>query len=184
MNTNQPYITTTQHWLSTIVIAYNLCPFAKAEQERNSIRFTVTHDVDIETCLLHLIQECQQLDINDDIETTLLIYTKAFGDFDDYLDFLALAEDLLIEQGYEGEYQLASFHPNYYFDGENIDEPSNYTNRSPYPMLHLLRETSIEHAVNNHPDIDSIPQRNIKLTQSLGSAKLQSLLASCYPTKS
>jgi hypothetical protein len=162
MNLDQPFITATQAWLTSIIIAHNICPFAQREQERGSIRFSVDQQTDIEACLMTLMQECQQLDNDTDIETTLLIYAHAFKSFDDYLDFLAIAEDLLTDQGYEGIYQLASFHPDYCFEGASLDDPANYTNRSPYPMLHLLRETSIDRAVSSYPDVENIPQRNIE----------------------
>ncbi|MDD1615674.1 MAG: hypothetical protein CG439_769 [Methylococcaceae bacterium NSP1-2] len=179
MNSDEPFIRATQAWLTSIIIAHNICPFAKREQERGSIRFSVEQQTDIETCLMNLMQECQRLDNDTGIETTLLIYAHAFKSFDDYLDFLAIAEDLLIDQGYEGIYQLASFHPDYYFEGARLDDPENYTNRSPYPMIHLLRETSIDRAVSSYPDVENIPQRNIDLTRTLGLAKLRDLLAAC-----
>jgi hypothetical protein len=180
-NKDQQFIATTQNWLKTIIIAYNICPFAKRELDRGSIRFSVNHDTEIESCLLNLMLECDRLNIDSSIETTLVIYDNAFTAFDDYLDFLELAEALLIEQDYEGVYQLASFHPDYCFEGAKQDDPANYTNRSPYPMLHLLRETSIEEAVAMCPHPENIPQRNIELTRELGLAKMQSLLAACYP---
>jgi hypothetical protein len=181
MNTfEQLYLHATQIWLDTVIINYNLCPFAQRERERGSIRFSIVSHTEIEECLLNMMQECEQMDSDEAIETTLLIYAKAFASFDDYLDFLALAEDLLSEQGYEGVYQLASFHPQYCFEDAGLDDPANYTNRSPYPMLHLIRETSIERAVSHYPDPNNIPQRNIELTQALGLAKLQGLLAACY----
>ncbi|MGZ5007149.1 MAG: DUF1415 domain-containing protein [Methylobacter sp.] len=173
----------TQTWLESVIIEYGICPFAKREMERGSIYYSINHDTKIEQCLLHLMLECDRLDTEPDIETTLLIYKNAFAEFDDYLDFLGIAESLLAEQGYRGIYQLASFHPNYYFQGAEPDDPSNYTNRSPYPMLHLLRESSIERAVAAHPDPENIPQQNIELTRKLGLAKMQSLLAACYPFK-
>jgi uncharacterized protein len=180
-NQEQQSIEATQAWLKTIVIEYNICPFAKRELERGSICFCVSHDTEIESCLLNLMLECDRLDTDLSIETTLLIYRNAFTAFDDYLDFLELAETLLIEQGYEGVYQLASFHPEYCFEGGEQDDPANYTNRSPYPMLHLLRETSIERAVSAQAHAEKIPQRNINLTRELGFAKMQGLLAACYP---
>lgn len=182
-NKDQQLIETTQAWLKTFIIEYSICPFAKRELERGSIRFDVSHDSGIESCLLNLMLECDRLDADLSIETTLLIYENAFTAFDDYLDFLELAETLLIEQGYEGVYQLASFHPDYCFEGAEQDDPANYTNRSPYPMLHLLRETSIERAVTTYPDPENIPQRNIDLTRELGLAKMQTLLAACYSFK-
>ncbi len=172
----------TQTWLKSIIIEYGICPFARREQERGSIYFNVNRDIETEQCLLHLIDECERLDKEPDIETTLLIYAEGFAEFDDYLDFVEIAESLLIEQGYEGTYQLASFHPDYCFQGSDQDDASNYTNRSPYPMLHLLRESSIEQAVANYPDPENIPQHNIELTRKLGLAKMQALLAACYPT--
>jgi hypothetical protein len=179
-NPDQPFTAATEAWLQTIIIGYGICPFAKHELERGSIYFSVNHDTSLEQCLLHLMLECGRLDTEPDIETTLLIYADAFNEFDNYLDFLEIAESLLIEQGYEGIYQLASFHPDYCFQGASQDDAANYTNRSPYPMLHLLRETSIEQAIANFPAPENIPQRNIELTQKLGVAKMQSLLAACY----
>jgi hypothetical protein len=180
-NKDRQLIVTTQTWLKTIIIAYSICPFAKHELERGNIRFSINHEMDIENCLLNLMLECDRLDTDSSIETTLLIYDNAFQVFDGYLDFLELAETLLIEQGYEGIYQLASFHPDYCFEGAEQNDPSNYTNRSPYPMLHLLRETSIERAVASYPHPENIPQQNIELTRELGLAKMQALLAACYP---
>jgi hypothetical protein len=173
-------ISVTRTWLRTLIIAYSICPFAKHELERGSIHFSVNHDTEIESCLFNLMLECDRLDSDSDIETILLIYDRAFTAFGDYLDFVELAETLLFDQGYEGVYQLASFHPDYCFEGADPDDPANYTNRSPYPMLHLLRETSIEQATANHPHPEHIPQRNIELTRELGLAKMQALLASCY----
>jgi len=180
-NKDQQLIAATQTWLKTIIIEYSICPFAKRELERGSIRFSINHDTEIESCLLNLMMECDRLTIDSSIETTLLIYDSAFTAFDDYLDFLELAETLLIEQDYEGVYQLASFHPDYCFEGAKQDDPANYTNRSPYPMLHLLRETSIERAVATYPHPENIPLRNIELTRELGLAKMQALLSACYP---
>ncbi|MDP1665474.1 MAG: DUF1415 domain-containing protein [Methylobacter sp.] len=168
-------------WLKSVIIEYSICPFAKRELDRGSIYFSVNHDTKTEQCLLHLMDECDRLDTEPGIETALLIYADAFAEFDDYLDFLDVAESLLAEQGYEGIYQLASFHPDYYFQGVEPGDAANYTNRSPFPMLHLLRETSIEQAVAGHPDPDNIPQHNIELTRKLGLAKMQALLAACYP---
>lgn len=173
--------TATLAWLKSVIIEYGICPFASRELERGSIYFSVNHDTKPEQCLLHLMLECDRLDADPGIETTLLIYAEAFAKFDDYLDFLEIAESLLTEQGYEGIYQLASFHPGYRFHGSNPDDAENYTNRSPYPMLHLLREISIEQAVARHPDPENIPHHNIELTRKLGLAKMQALLAACYP---
>ena len=178
---DQPLITATQTWLKTIIIDYSLCPFAKRELDRGSIYFSVNHETDIERCLLDLLSEFERLNTDDGIETSLLIYAEAFKDFDDYLDFLELAEAVLSDQDYEGIYQLASFHPDYRFEGAPKDDPANYTNRSPYPMIHILRETSLEKAIDSYPNPEQIPERNIELMRELGIAKVQSLLAACYP---
>jgi hypothetical protein len=182
-NNDQQIITATQNWLKTVIIAYGICPFAKRELDRGSIRFCTDHATEVESCLLNLLLECDRLNIDSSIETTLLIYDCAFSAFDDYLDYLALAGSLLIKQGYEGVYQLASFHPDYCFEGSTQTDPANYTNRSPYPILHLLRETSIDRAIATYPNPENIPQRNIELTRELGLAKMQALLAQCYPYK-
>jgi hypothetical protein len=178
--TNESYVRATLAWLKSVVIDYAICPFAKGALERGGIRFHVNFDTTLEDCLVSLIEECVQLETDGRIDTTLLIYANAFQDFDDYLDFLELAESLLIDQGYEGVYQLASFHPDYCFEGATITDPANYTNRSPYPMLHLLRETSIDDALKHFQQPEAIPARNIKLTRDLGLAKMRSLLALCY----
>jgi len=179
-NKDQQLIVATQNWLKTIIIEYSICPFAKRELERSSIRFVASHDTDIESCLSNLMLECDRLNSDADIETTLIIYDQPFICFDDYLDFVELAEELLLVEDYEGIYQLASFHPDYCFEGAKQDDAANYTNRSPYPMLHLLRETSIDRAVDTYPHTEDIPQRNIELTRKLGLAKMQALLAACY----
>ncbi len=177
---DQPLITATQTWLKTIIIDYSLCPFAKRELDRGSIYFSVNHETDIERCLLDLLSEFERLNTDDSIETSLLIYAEAFKDFDDYLDFLELAEAVLSDQDYEGIYQLASFHPDYRFEGAPKDDPANYTNRSPYPMIHVLRETSLEKAIDSYPNPEQIPERNIALMRELGFAKVQTLLKACY----
>jgi len=181
--TDQQVTEATQAWLKDIIIGYSICPFAKQVWDRGSIRFSIQHDSQIEICLERLIAECERLDTEPAIETSLLVYAQAFPAFDDYLDFLALAESLLLEQGYEGVYQLASFHPDYCFEGAEQDDAANYTNRSPYPMLHLLREASLEKAIASYPDPENIPQRNIDLTRKLGRVKMQALLAACYRDK-
>jgi len=179
---DQYWIEATQAWLKTIVIEYSICPFAKKEMQRGSIFYAVSHERKIKTCLQLLLQECERLNTDASIETTLLIYAGAFNLLDDYLDFLVMAEDVLIDEGYEGIYQLASFHPDYNFNESDVDDPANYTNRSPYPMLHLLRESSIDRAVNSYPDTSKIPEQNMVLTRQLGLAKMQALLAACYPS--
>jgi len=179
---DQAVVTATERWLTSFVIAFNICPFARREQEKGSIRYRVARPIAPEEALQTLVEECIFLDASPETETTLLIFPESFDDFDDYLDMLAIAEQLLIRQGYEGIYQLASFHPDYRFetDSEDEDDPANYTNRSPYPMLHIIREASLERAVASHPDPENIPNRNIELTRNLGTNKLTAILSACY----
>lgn len=164
-----------QTWLSSFIIKYNICPFAKKEYDKGSIYYTIIESKNTALCLEAVFLECQRLDSEKEIETTLVIYPAHFIQFDDYLDFLVMAETLLIEQGYEGVYQLASFHPDYCFEGEEHSDPANYTNRSPYPMLHLIRESSLENALKTFPHPELIPQRNIDFTRKMGLKKIQAI---------
>ncbi|MCF8006581.1 MAG: DUF1415 domain-containing protein [Methylovulum sp.] len=170
----------TQQWLMRVVIGHNLCPFAKREVDLHRIRFYVDEHLNLADCLATCVEEWQYLDANETCETTLLCYAHAFSDFNDYLDFFYMAECLLADEGYEGMYQLASFHPDYCFNDAPADDPANYTNRSPYPMVHILREHSLTKAIDQHPNAEEIPERNIALTRQLGLEAMQQLLDSCY----
>ena len=117
------------------------------------------------------------LDTEPATATTLLILASACTRFDDFLDLAAIAEQLLLDQGYEGVYQLASFHPEYCFAGSDQNDAANYTNRSPYPMLHIIRETDIAQALQSYQNPEQIPERNIELTRKLGLKKMQTQLA-------
>lgn len=181
-DTPQSIIARTQQWIETVVVGMNFCPFAKRELRHGTVRFIVSPEPEIESVLMQLIEECTHLDTDDGTQTTLLILPDGFADFDDYLDLAGLAEDLLADRGYEGVYQVASFHPDYCFaDAENND-PANYTNRSPYPMLHLLREASLESAIANYPDADAIPDNNIAKARALGSDYWLKLTAELHAT--
>lgn len=177
--TNPRIVAATQTWLTSFIIAHNICPFARQVHENGGIRYRVIDSGKPEDCLEALIEECRHLDAEPATETTLLIFAEACAEFDDFLDLAAIAEQLLIDQGYEGIYQLASFHPDYCFAESNEDDPANYTNRSPYPMLHIIREASIELALRNYQNPELIPERNIELTRKLGLAKMQAQLAAC-----
>ncbi len=170
----------TENWLCRFIIQYSICPFAKKVHEDSRIRYSVIGSQETEPCLQAVIDECLYLDTNPETETTLIIFAENFLDFDSYLDFLNLAESLMRAQDYDGIYQLASFHPDYCFDGEADDDPANYTNRSPYPMLHLIREDSVEKAINNYTQPENIPLRNIRISREMGIKKLQSILKNCY----
>ena len=122
----------------------------------------------------------QQLDEEPSIETTLLILPSGFEDFNHYLDLVEIADALIADNDYEGVYQVASFHPGYLFAGSSENDPSNYTNRSPYPMLHFLREASLTQAIDSHPDIDAVPEKNIAFANDKGLSFMQQLLAACF----
>lgn len=180
MSDNETAINQTKKWLSSVIIDHALCPFAKREYDNDRIHFAVIETADLHSQLEHIIMHCTALDHDANRETSLLIFPTALSDFQDYLDMLELATALLKKQGYEGFYQLASFHPRYCFADASPDDPSNYTNRSPYPMLHILREASVETALENYPNPEKIPARNIQLTKNLGLKTMQALLAACY----
>ena len=170
----------TQTWLSAVIIGHGLCPFAKREFDAGRIHYQVIETADLYEQLEQVLMAFEALDADDSRETSLLIFPAALGDFKDYLDVLGLAGKLLTDMDYDGVYQIASFHPQYRFEGAGRDDPSNYTNRSPYPMLHILREASVTAAVDGFDGPEKIPARNIKLTQKLGLTALQNLLADCY----
>ena len=166
-------------WVETVVIGLNLCPFAQEELINNRIRFVVSDATTEEQLLASLHTELALLDSNKAIETTLLIHPDVLADFDDYNQFLDYVDNLLAQMSYKGIYQVASFHPDYQFAGTNPDDAENYTNRSPYPMLHLLREASLERAIASYPDADKIPERNIALMETMGAEKLKAVLQAC-----
>ncbi len=165
----------TRRWVEDVIVAHSFCPFARREVERQRIRYAVSQESRVADALAVLIDECLKLDRDSRIETTLLIYPQGFEVFEDYLDFVALAEALLREQGYEGIYQLATFHPDYRFADAPVDDPANYTNRSPYPVLHILREASLEKTIAGHPDPEGIPERNVAYARELGLDVLRNL---------
>ena len=167
-----------QHWLETMVIGLNLCPFAQREYINNRIRFVVS-DADNEADLIEdLKHEFLLLNNDDQIETTLLIHPMVLQDFYDYNEFLEQADNLIYSLDLEGIYQVASFHPHYQFADTQPDDVENYTNRSPYPLLHLIREQSLEQAVANYPHPEQIPERNVALLKDMGLAKILALLNS------
>ncbi len=163
-------IAATQDWLLKAVIGLNLCPFARAVYAGGRIRFALSRAVTPEALLEDLAEELQRLAATDEAETdtTLLIHPQVLGDFLDYNDFLEVADALVADLGYEGILQVASFHPQYQFADTETGDIGNFTNRSPYPTLHLLRESSVERAVESHPDTDRIYRENIETLRRLG----------------
>ena len=170
-------VAATRHWLEVAVIGLNLCPFAKAVHVKQQIRYAVTQASSESELLAVLRDELSLLakaDANE-IDTTLLIHPQALTDFIDYTAFLRQADRLLRKESHEGVLQIASFHPAYEFAGSAPDDIENCSNRSPYPMLHLLREDSIERAVAAFPDAGEIYERNIETLRSLGHTGWQRL---------
>lgn len=168
--TSEHVIAATRHWLEQAVIGLNLCPFAKAVHVKDQIRYRVSTVDSVDALLSVLVEELQTLASADPavIDTTLLIHPQVLGDFLDYNDFLDLADAVLDQLGLAGEIQIASFHPHYQFAGSEPDDVDNYTNRAPYPMLHLLREESVARAVASFPDAADIFEKNIATLRALG----------------
>lgn len=169
-------IEVTQQWIVSFIIDLNICPFAKREIEHNSVKIHVSKANKIIDSLEDLLTELVFLDNNLTTETTLLIFPTLFNDFFHYLDFVDAAERLIHGQAYEGIYQLATFHPDYCFADTACNDPSNYTNRSPYPMIHILREHSLDKAIAYYGDTEIIPEKNIRTLQNLGLEKIIALL--------
>lgn len=166
----------TKEWLNDIVIGLNICPFAKKEFVNNTIHYHLSKTEQVKTALHEFIEQCQYLQNHDEIETTLIIYGNGFRGFDRYLDLVDYANDLLVNSGFEGIFQVASMHPEYCFDGEDYDDASNFTNRSPYPIIHLIRETSMSRVLSVYNEPEKIPENNIKLTQEKGANFFQQVL--------
>jgi hypothetical protein len=170
-------IAATRDWLEKAVIGLNLCPFAKAVTVKNQVRFVVSRALHLDGLLEDLDRELDLLAAADPdaIETTLLIHPSLLADFRDFNDFMQLAEAAVGEHGLEGVIQIASFHPAFQFKGTAPDDIGNFTNRAPFPTLHLLREASIERAVAAFPGAETIYEHNIETLQELGHAGWQAL---------
>ena len=173
---DQVVIQQTKNWVEQIVIGLNLCPFASRPFQNDHIEYTVNSGDFTEQHLHQLAASFARLDASEEIETSLLIYPDAYQSFDNYLQLLDLANHLLEDMDYAGIYQIASFHPDYRFEGSTEDDASNYSNRSPYPMLHLIRESGLEKAIANYPDIERVPEDNIKKLREIGYLEMQNKL--------
>jgi len=168
----QAVIAATCEWLEKAVIGLNLCPFAKAVYVKNQVRFVVSTARHLDGLLEDLDRELAFLAATDPeaVDTTLLIHPTLLPDFLDFNDFMQLAEAAVAEHELEGVIQIASFHPQFQFEGTAPDDLGNFTNRAPFPTLHLLREASIERAVAAFPEAETIYQRNIETLEVLGQA--------------
>lgn len=172
-----------RQWLEQVVIGLNLCPFASKPHLQNLVRI-ISSDSTTELDLLNdVTTELEKLEQYSaaELETTLIAIPNMLSDFYDYNQFLDWVDQLLLQRNWEGIYQVASFHPNYQFGGTQPDDKENLTNRSPYPVLHLIREASMEKAVRRHPDPEGIPERNIELVENLSDQQIQTLFPYLKP---
>jgi hypothetical protein len=179
MVSSRQIIDQTKKWINDVVVGCNFCPFAARVVKQQTVHYKVETGTSLNICIDSLLQELTRLDNETNIETTFLIFPNAFERFDDYLDLVSLAEQLLKQKGYEGIYQLASFHPLYQFAGSPDNDAANYTNRSVYPMLHLLREASIDNALAQYKNPEDIPQRNINFAREKGLTYMKMLRDAC-----
>ena len=168
-----------RQWVESMVVGLNLCPFAKRELVKNRIRFAVTEASTEEQLLKALEAELELINQDRSVETTLLIHPEVLQDFYDFKLFLGYTDSLLVRMQLKGIFQIASFHPDYRFFGTGSDDAENYTNRSPYPVLHLIREESLERVITDYPDVNEIPARNIALMNDLGHEKLREIMRTC-----
>ena len=179
MTTNEKVIEQTNNWIKSVVIDCNFCPFAAKALFNKSIRYVVKSNVNMRESLSALKSELIELETKTDIETSFIIFENDFTNFDDYLDLVEKAERLLTKEDYDGIYQIASFHPDYIFNGADEDDAANYTNRSIYPMLHILREESLTKALSLFPNPEEIPHKNIDFARQKGLQYMQLLRSAC-----
>jgi uncharacterized protein len=177
--TDEQVLADTRQWIERAVIGLNLCPFARAVYVKNQVRIVVSRARHLDAFLDELDAELDRLHNTpaEEIDTTLLVHPSLFPDFFVFNDFLNVVDDVVAEHELEGVIQVASFHPEFQFDGAAADDISNATNRSPYPTLHLLREDSVERAIaSDAGDAEKIVERNIQTLRDLGSAGWTALL--------
>ncbi len=179
MPTSNQIIQQTKKWINEVVIGCNFCPFAANVVKQKAVHYQVETSDAIKDCLTSFVKEIKRLDDDSSIETSFLIFPNTFQNFDDYLVLVTKAEKQLKNNGYEGIYQVASFHPNYQFAESDEKDAANFTNRSIYPMLHLLREDSIDKALAHYNSPENIPDRNIHFAREKGLVYMKLLRDSC-----
>ena len=179
MLTTQTIIAQTECWIKDVVVGLNFCPFAANVVKQKKVHYVVSEANELAEALTQFLEQCKHLDTNEGIATTLIIFPTGFENFTSYLNLVDKAELVLEKNKYEGVYQVASFHPDYCFAGATENDAANYTNRSPYAMLHILREDDVEHALENHADPEGIPQQNITVAQLKGLKQMQALREAC-----
>lgn len=169
----------TAAWIRSFVIQLNLCPFAKREMDKGSVRIHASLAQSTDSAINDLMAEFDFLNKNTTIETTVLVFPCFLKDFFDYLDFVDIAESVLFTNNYEGIYQIATFHPDYCFADAASDDVTNYTNRSPYPMLHILREEGLSKAIEHYGDTEKIPVQNQACLLKLGLEEVKKIKLNC-----
>lgn len=179
MTPTEDAITHTQRWIKSVVIDCNFCPFAARVYTNQTIHYTVSDVSGLKEALSLVAELFGLLDEDPKTETAFIIFREGFKDFDEYLSLVKKADRLLVKDGYEGVYQVASFHPDYCFQDADEDDPANYTNRSPYPMLHFLREESVEKALKFFKHPETIPESNVAFAREKGLPYMQMLLSAC-----
>jgi hypothetical protein len=179
MELSENVIDQTKKWINDVIVGCNFCPFAANVIKLKAVHYQVDAGIFTTFSSDSFLNELTRLDQNNNIETSFLIFPNSFESFDDYLDMVALAEDFLEDNDYEGIYQLASFHPLYQFANSPINDAANFTNRSVYPMLHLLREASIDKALEHYKNPEEIPNRNINFAREKGHLYMKMLWDAC-----
>ncbi len=184
MTPAQQALEETRCWVERVVVGLNLCPFAASPMKGGRIRYVHCAQTQAEGIYRELLGEMETLIgiAESEAETCLFVVPRGLEDFAAYLDLFAIAEEAVAEAGLEGILQLASFHPDYCFEGAGVEDPANYTNRSPHPMFHLIREAPLARALECYPDPEQIPQRNVALLRELGLAQMRERLAACRRT--
>ncbi len=173
--------TTTLNWVQRFVIGLNLCPFAAPVLRQQGLQIAVCETTDSQGLMRAVLEQLDLLHQQDEysVATSLLVFSHALKDFDDYWQFVGLAEQLLADAGLEGVIQIASFHPDYCFAGVDPEDVSHFSNRSPFPMLHFIREAHLSRVLDTVSDADSIPEANIRRLRTLGREAIDQLLKQC-----
>jgi hypothetical protein len=174
---DSPEVKATKQWIDEVIIGLNFCPFAKKEFANNTIFYYGTDTEQLKSALTILLEQCVYLNKTPMVETSLIIFSEGFRRFERYLDLVDAANVLLINNGFEGVFQLATMHPEYCFADECFDSASNFTNRSPYPMLHIIREASMERVLSVYKQPENIPTNNITVTEHHGNQYFADILA-------
>jgi hypothetical protein len=171
---DSPYVQATKKWFEKFVLALNLCPFAHKPAQEGKIRFVMSEARNADQLVRTLLPELMFLYDHepDEWETTLIVHPHCLNNWDDFWDFLGIVEELIDEAGLTGIFQVVGFHPDYLFGGEEPGDASHFTNHSPFPTMHILREESLSGAVESHPDVEGIPVANVKKLRELGTGIL------------